>query len=176
MTFTNKLQNLVLEFHEKFNHPRSEKPTLVSLDRLTDRKGWGVVEEMVEQLHTVSNNQEEFEASIEKIKSYIDKAVVKQSTKPFITDTNEKIVNLADGLADELYFLLGDCVESGIDIEPVLTIVQDSNLSKLYTDENGNKYAEYDENNKVKKSPNFFPPEDRIKEEIQRQINNALTK
>lgn len=171
MTFTNKMQNHVLEFHKQFKHPHNEKPTLPSLERFVDRKGWGCIEETVEQLQTLSNNKEDFLNAVDKLKQYIDKAVEKQLSKPFITDEKEKIVNLADGLADELYFLLGDCVESGIDIEPILDIVQESNMSKLFVDEDGNKYAKYDENGKVIKSPNFFQPEGQIKKEIERQLN-----
>lgn len=168
--FTNVLQQLVEEFHLAFGHPVSTTPTVPTLERFTNRKGWGAIEEAVEQLHTISNNQEEFEEAVETLKSYIDKAVAKQSSKDFILDSKEKVVHLVDGLADELYFLLGDCVEAGIDIEPILKIVQDSNMSKLYVDEDGNKYAQYDENGKIKKSPNFFPPEERIKEEVLRQL------
>lgn len=171
--FTNELQQLVEEFHNKFNHPVSKKPTLISLDRLVSRKGWGTLEEMIEQIHSVSSNRDEFEDSIEIIKLYLDKAVEKQLSKEFITDEQEKIIALADGLADELYFLLGDAVEAGIDIEPILRIVQESNISKLYTDEKtGEKYAKYDENDKIKKSPDFRPPEPYIKAEIERQSNN----
>lgn len=169
--FTNVLQQLVEEFHTSFGHPVSDKPTLIPLKRLIDRKGWGVLEEMIEQIHSVSNNQKEFEDAVNSIKSYLNKAVEKQSSKPFIKDETDKIVALADGLADELYFLLGDCVEAGVDIERIFKIVQDSNMSKLYVDEDGNKYAQYDENGKIKKSPNFFPPEDKIKEEVLRQLN-----
>ena len=164
------MQQLVEEFHVAFGHPVSDKPTVPTLERFTNRKGWGAIEESIEQLHTISNNQEEFEEAVEKLKSYIDKGAAKQSDKEFIIDPKEKVVHLADGLADELYFLLGDCVEAGIDIERILKIVQDSNMSKLYIDENGNKYAQYDENGKIKKSPNFFPPEERIKEEVLRQL------
>lgn len=171
MSFTNKLQNHVLEFHKQFNHPHNEKPTLPTLERFVDRKGWGVIEETIEQIKVISNNEEEFYKAIGKLQSYFVKAVEKQENKPFITDETEKITALADGLADEMYFLFGDCVEAGIDIEPVFDIVQNSNMSKLFTDENGNKYAKYDKNNKVMKSPEFFSPEPYIKEEIERQLN-----
>lgn len=173
--FTNVMQNQVKEFHEAFEHPVSDKPTLPTLERFTNRKGWGVLEECVEQLAVLSESKEEFENTIFQLHAYLDKAKDKQLQKedsPIgISNTQDKIVALADGLADELYFLLGDCVEAGVDIEPVLNIVQQSNLSKLFTDENGNKYAKNDENGKIMKSPEFFPPEDKIKEEILCQMN-----
>ena len=169
--FTNDMQRMVAEFHDAFNHPVGEKPSLIPLQRLVDRKGWGVLEEMVEQIHSVANNKEEFLSAIEDIKKYLDKAVDKQLSREFIQDENDKIVALADGIADELYFLLGDAVEASIDIEPILRIVQDSNMSKLFTDEEtGEKYAKYDENDKIMKSPEFREPEPLIKKEIENQI------
>lgn len=170
--FTNELQQMVAEFHKAFKHPVTDKPTLISLQRLVDRKGWGVLEEMIEQIHSLSNNEEEFLSSVEQIKKYLDKAVKKQLSKEYIQDEKDKIVALADGLADELYFLLGDAVEAGVDIDPILRIVQDSNMSKLFTDEEtGEKYAKYDENDKIMKSPEFKEPEPLIKKEIENQSN-----
>ena len=171
MKFTSNMQNQVLEFHKLFGHPISEKPTLPTLERYTNRKGWGSIEEAVEQLFTLSNSVEEFEATIDTLHTYLDKAKEKQLQKEIITDETEKVVALADGLADELYFLLGDCVEAGIDIEPILSIVQNSNLSKLFKDEHGNKYAKSNEFGKVIKSPEFFEPEPFIEEEVLRQLN-----
>lgn len=171
MKFTNDMQNQVKDFHLAFGHPVSDKPTLPTLERFTNRKGWGAIEEAVEQLHTLSRDQNEFDTAIQTIHDYVDQAAKKQLNKEFITDETEKIVALADGLADELYFLLGDMVEAGVDIEPVLSIVQNSNMSKLFDAEDGTKYAKEDENGKIIKSPNFFEPEPFIKEEILRQLN-----
>lgn len=172
--FTNNLQQMVKEFQETFGHPVEEKPTLLSLQRLVDRKGWGSLEEIIEQVHSVSNNKEEFLSAVEQIKGYLDKAVEKQLEKEFIQDEQAKIVALGDGLGDELYFLLGDAVEAGIDIEPVFKTIHNSNMSKLYKDEEtGKTYVKYDENNKVQKSPNFVPPEPLIEKEIERQIKEA---
>lgn len=168
--FTNIMQNQVKDFHEAFGHPVSNKPTLPQLERFTHRKGWGAIEESVEQLHSIAESPERFNDAVNELHKYLDKAKEKQSSKEFLTDETDKVVALADGLADELYFLLGDMVEAGIDIEPVLAIVQQSNMSKLFTDEKGNKYAKQDEFGKIQKSPAFFPPEDKIKEEILRQL------
>lgn len=168
--FTNNMQQMVADFHDEFNHPVANKPALISLQRIVDRKGWGVLEEMTEQIHAVANNKKEFLSSIEQIKKYLDKAVDKQLSQEFIQDEGEKIVALADGIADELYFLLGDAVEVGIDVEPILRIVQDSNMSKLFTnEETGERFVKYDENDKIMKSPEFIPPESRIKAEIEKQ-------
>ena len=168
--FTNKLQNIVLKFQQTFKHPFKAKPTLPTLERFTDRKGWGVLEEMIEQIHTLSNNDQEFEAATNKLRQYFDKAVDKQRGKEYIVDPTEKLAALADGLGDELWFLLGDCVEAGIDIEPVIEIIERSNNSKLFKTEDGTLYAKEDENVKIMKSPDFFPPEEAIAEEIIKQL------
>lgn len=170
MLFTNRIQNIVKRFQILFGHPSENTPTLPTLERFTDRKGWGAMEEAVEQLHTLSNNQEEFDAAIEKLRGYLDKAAAKQQGKEFITDETEKLAALADGLGDELWFLMGDCVEAGIDIEPIIEIIERSNNSKMFTDENGKKFVQVDENNKIMKSPEFFQPEPFILEDIKRQM------
>lgn len=168
--FTNEMQNMVLEFQDSFGQPNHSKPTLPTLERFINRKGWGALEEVIEQFHTLSDTEEDLLQAAEVLKGYIDKAVRKESKKPFLKTEEEKFVHLADGLADEMFFLLGDCVEAGIDIEPVLRIVHESNMSKLFTKEDGTKYVEYNEHGKVTKSPEFFAPEPKIKEEILRQI------
>lgn len=168
--FKNKLQNIVLNFQKVFGHPVETKPTLPSIERFTNRKGWGAIEEATEQLYIISNNDEEFIEAIEKLKMFLDKAKETQLKKPRLTGTTERLTALADGLGDELWFLLGDCVEAGIDIEPVIEIIEASNLSKQFTDENGNKYVKNNEFGKVIKSPDFFPPEDRIFDEIKKQL------
>ena len=96
----------------------------------------------------------------------------KQLDKEYVLDEKEKLAHLGDGLTDELWFLLGDFCEVGIDAEPVLNIVDDSNMSKLFKDEEtGELYAKADERGKIIKSPRFFAPEDRIASEIERQSN-----
>lgn len=175
-TFTNTMQNIVEEFQVTFGHPAKVKPTLPTLERFTNRKGWGTIEECIEQLFVLSNSYEEFEEVIDAIHSYVNKAKDKQMSKELIVDETDKIVALGDGLGDELWFLLGDAVESGIDIEPIIDIIRLSNLSKLYTNpETGEKYAKMDENGKIMKSPDFFAPEDAIKEEIIRQIKGITS-
>lgn len=169
--FKNKLQNIVLKFQQTFGHPFNAKPTLPTLKRFVDRKGWGTLEEAIEQIHTLSNNQKEFDAAVAKMRVYFEKAVQKQRGKDFILDEKEKLAALSDGLGDELWFLLGDCVEAGIDIEPIIEIIEKSNNSKMFTDEDGKPYVKLDSYGKIMKSPEFFAPEPYILEEIKRQLN-----
>lgn len=168
--FTNKMQNQVKEFHETFGHPVQNTPTVVDLWRFTDRQSWGTIEEAIELLHAISNSDEEFTESFKLLMDGAREAYHNQLTKKRPKTKEEKLVAIADALADKLYFVLGDAVEAGIDIELVMNIVHKSNMSKLFEKEDGTLYAEYSDKGKVKKSPRFFEPEPKIKEEIENQI------
>lgn len=170
--FANKLQNHVLEFQKAFNHPHSDTPTPVGLERITNRQKWGSIEEAVELIHASSSNLDEFTEAVEVLKQGIDAAYKKQITKEFPKTKEERVIAQADAIADKLYFDFGDAVELGVDIEKVFDIVQQANMSKLFiNEETGELYAQYTPEGKVVKSPRFTPPEERIKEEILRQLN-----
>lgn len=168
-TFTNKLQNHVKDFHEAFSHPVGEKPAPLALDRAINRSIW-TVEESIEFIAASCSSQEEFKEAYEKFAAGIQKAYEKSLNGEFFTTDEEKVIAQADALADQLYFSFGSAVEIGVDIEPVFDIVQSANMSKLFTDEHGNKYAKCREDGKILKSPDFFSPEPFIKEEVLKQM------
>lgn len=172
--FTNKMQEQVREFHEAFGHPVSDKPNPIPLDRALGRSSWGSGEEIVELLHASSKNSDEFVEAFRALLVGLKKAYQKQQDKPFPKTKEERVIAQGDAIADHLYFAFGDAVEAGVDIEKVFKIVHDANMSKLFVnEETGELYAKYDENNKVMKSPNFAPPEGKIKAEIKRQLGKA---
>ena len=166
--FTNKLQNYVKEFHQAFNHPVSESPKSLELERAVNRTIWTSEESVAEFLHSTSSNETEYR---EAMSSFLDGL-----EKEYPKNEEERVVAQSDALTDALYFIFGSCVELGVDIEKVFDIVQGANMSKLFTDIDGNKFAKYREDGKILKSESFFSPEPLIKEEIQRQLNNTLTK
>lgn len=174
-TFTNKLQNHVKDFHLAFNHPVSETPKPMELERAINRSVW-TGEEIVEFLHASSKDENEYDLAFSLFIQGLEKAYKKSSKVEYIQDNVERVVAQADALTDTDYFVKGSFVEIGVDEEPVFDIVQAANMSKLFTKEDGTKYAQYREDGKILKSPDFWTPESRIKEEIQRQINNSLTK
>ena len=173
--FTNKLQNHVKDFHLAFNHPISDAPKPMNLDRAINRSVW-TGEEIVEFLHASSKDENEFDLAFSLFIQGLEKAYKKSSKEEYINDDVKRVVAQADALTDTDYFVKGSFVEIGVDEEPVFNIVQEANMSKLFTAEDGTKYAQYREDGKILKSPDFWTPEDKIKEEIQRQINNSLTK
>ena len=75
------------------------------------------------------------------------------------------IVEYADAIADIIYVALGAAVEAGIDIEPVIEEVIDSNNSKIDW-ERGLPWARHD-NGKIAKDHHYEPP--RIAEILEAQ-------
>lgn len=164
----NRQFTLVKEFHRAFNHPIANKPTPLETKRGLDRTIW-TGEELVEFLHASSSNKEEFDKLYESFIEGLDKAYEKSLNDEFITNELDRVVAQADALTDSSYFINGSFVEMGVKPQPLFEIVQSANMSKLFTDEKGNKYAKYREDGKILKSPEFFTPEGKLKVEIERQ-------
>lgn len=169
----NKGYMQVKEFHTAFNHPVSESPVEMELSRAVSRAVWTGEEALVEFIHASSKNEDEFIEAFDKMLVGLQKAKEKSLKMEYYNDGTERIVAQSDALVDALYFIFGSFVEMGVKPDKLFDIVQNSNMSKLFTDENGKKYAQYREGDgKILKSPEFFPPEDKLKEEIENQINS----
>ena len=172
-TPTNKLQQHVLHFHEAFGHPIADTPKPISLQRATARAVW-TAEECIEMIQASSSNKEEFAKAFWQFSEGMKKAYLKSLNSGDFPQTDfDKTVALADAITDQLYFSFGSAVEIGVDIEEIFNIVQSANMSKLFTDENGKKYAKYREDGKILKSPEFFAPEEQIKLEVHHQVQKA---
>ncbi|MFJ7982371.1 hypothetical protein ACIQ1D_19095 [Lysinibacillus xylanilyticus] len=165
----NRQFTLVKEFHNAFGHPVANKPTPIEAQRGLNRTIWSG-EELVEFLHASSKDKEQFAKLYYAFLDGLNQAYKKSLATEYIQDDVERIVAQADALTDTSYFINGSFVELGVLPQPLFEIVQASNMSKLFTDENGNKYAQYrEEDGKIKKSPEFFQPEEKLKEEVLRQ-------
>lgn len=112
-------------FHEKFNHPHSEQPKMVSRDRAEKRYDW----------------------MLEEIDEFIEA---------------QDIYEQADAMIDLIYFALGTLVEMGIKPEKLFKIVQDANMSKLWSDGK----PRYKEDGKVLKSKDWKDPYPLLKKVI----------
>jgi predicted HAD superfamily Cof-like phosphohydrolase len=64
-----------------------------------------------------------------------------------------------EGWANLIYAVYGAALTHGVDLNAVLLEVQRSNLSKLGTDENGNKIVLRREDGKILKGPDFSQPD-----------------
>ena len=79
------------------------------------------------------------------------------------------LVAVADLLGDVIVYCRSEALKFGIPLEDVLTIIMDSNESKLDVD--GKPI--YDENGKFLKGPNYWKPEPKIKALLQASIASA---
>lgn len=167
----NKWYEQVKEFHLAFDHPVAENPTALTLERATDRSVW-IVEEILEHLQQSSEDIQQFEDSYNLLLKGMEKAKEKSLKDDFHADGTKRIVGQADALIDAIYFIMGSLVEMNVKPDPLFDIVQQANMSKLFTKPDGTKYAKYRESDgKILKSPEFFSPEPLLEEEVLRQMN-----
>ena len=167
----NKYYNEVRRFHQAFEHPISNSPIPLLDERVVPRTVW-TGEELVEFLHAGSESEEEFESRFNAFIEGLHKAKEKSLNEGFHELSDPDLITAqADALVDALYFIYGSFVEMGVLPDKIFDAVQSSNMSKLFKDEEtGKLYAKYRESDgKILKSENFFPPEGKIKEEIEGQ-------
>ncbi|UEP40685.1 pyrophosphatase [Burkholderia sp. B21-005] len=86
-------------------------------------------------------------------------------------DPLDVLVAVADLLGDVIVYCRSEALKYGIPLEEVLSIIMDSNESKLGAD--GKPI--YDDNGKFLKGPNYWKPEPKIRELLQAAIANAKT-
>lgn len=75
------------------------------------------------------------------------------------------IVDQADAIIDLMYFALGTMVEMGVNPEPIFNIVQNANMSKLWSD----GQVRYRSDGKIMKPYGWEPPESKLNDEILKQ-------
>lgn len=78
----------------------------------------------------------------------------------------------ADAMIDLIYFALGTLVEMGVKPQGIFDIVQQANMSKVWPDGLVHK----NEMGKTIKPANWEDPAPKIRAEIKRQIEEAMTK
>ncbi|MCV6606973.1 MAG: hypothetical protein OIF32_02080 [Campylobacterales bacterium] len=76
----------------------------------------------------------------------------------------ETLVALSDLLGDLIVYIRSESAKHGLPIDKVLKVIMDSNFSKL--GEDGKPI--YDERGKVQKGPNYYKPEPKIKELLEK--------
>lgn len=167
--FTNKYQNDVALFHQIAGHPIEYSPAIIDPKRSLNRTIW-TGEELVEYLHASSSNQEEFHQMYLDFLDGLNAAFDKSSKQPFPSTELDRLSAQSDALGDANYFIHGTFDEMGVDGEKIHDQIQKANMSKFYQNEDGSYYAEFREDGKILKSPDFNPPEEDIQTEIVRQI------
>ena len=156
------------EFHQTFDTTRPEQPRPFTPEKASFRAGFKV-EELVEFLYAAANNDpEQFAQSVADLHQGIEQAKEKITSKQKpVTDT---LVEQVDALCDLLYFTYGSFSLLGVDPAPILKIVHEANMGKLFPDGMPHYHPV---THKVMKPADWeerFAPEPRIKAEIERQI------
>ncbi|TVY09838.1 pyrophosphohydrolase domain-containing protein [Paenibacillus cremeus] len=155
----------VKEFHKAFNYPMADKPTPMSMEMVLNRLGF-IAEEMIEVLHVTSKDDTEFSQMYDQLIGRMLLSYAKQAKKERVADV---LTGQFDGFLDIEYFNNGNYTILGLDPDAPFDLVHDANMNKLWEDGK----PRYDEHGKIIKPPHFVPPDEAIKEEIKRQIENA---
>lgn len=177
-------------FHQVFDDRKPKEPTPFMLQEAIFRQGFKL-EELIELLHvTADGDNQAFEeaclAMHQVIEQTKEKILKKEATQKVSVQTASKEVNATDNLTiltqqvdalvDLLYFTYGSFVLLGVDPKPILEIVHQANLGKLFPD--GKPH--YDPvTHKVLKPADWaqrYAPEPKILAELKRQIALAQEK
>lgn len=139
----------VVEFHKTFGQPVAANVTIMTESRMNLRNGF-IMEEYNELL--------EAQGFVEK--PTLLQRIVKKLFPSFfeikmVKERSQNIVEIADALTDILYFVYGQGIEHGFDMDACFAEVHRSNMSKL--DENGKVL--YRDDGKVMKSSLYSAPD-----------------
>ncbi|EOT44824.1 hypothetical protein [Enterococcus columbae] len=177
-------------FHQIFDDRQPKIPTPFTLQEAIFRQGFKL-EELIELLHvTAGDDQQAFDqaclAMHQVIEQTKEKILKKAATQKVSVQTASKEVNATDdltiltqqvdALVDLLYFTYGSFVLLGVDPKPMLEIVHQANLGKLFPD---GKPHHDPVTNKVLKPADWaqrYAPEPKILAELKRQIALAQEK
>lgn len=158
--------NKVKEFHRLMDRESQEMPLAWTAEKARHRTDFKL-EELVEFLRASSQDEDEFEESIDAMKAAIDKAVAKVKVK---TPAQISLVGQVDALIDSLYFTYGSFVLMGVDPERIFELVHAANMGKIFPDGK----AHFDPvTHKILKPDDWeekYAPESAIEKELNRQI------
>jgi predicted HAD superfamily Cof-like phosphohydrolase len=130
------IEKMLTEFHDKYGHYIPKEPTLNVPSEVTFLRYRLIKEEV----------QETFDAM----------GIVRINDHEIqLHPKNQNIVEIADGIADSLYVLVGTAISYGIPIERIFTEVHRSNMTKTNIKAiDGQKYG-----TKTPKGPDYIPPD-----------------
>ena len=125
------------EFHEKYGHLISEVPTLDIPSTVKDLRQKLICEEINETFEGMGY----FKSSL--------------MSPPQLYPDKQDLVEIADGIADAIYVLIGTAVSYGIPIMRIFNEVHNSNMTKTAVKAvDGQKYG-----TKTPKGPDYVPPD-----------------
>lgn len=128
------------EFHEKYGHYISETPSLDVPENVVILRHKLVAEEVGETFDAMGT---------------IDLGSISGEPNIIYDSAERSLVEIADGIADSIYVLVGTAVSYGIPIDRVFREVHRSNMTKTAIKaEDGQKYG-----TKTPKGPDYIPPD-----------------
>lgn len=159
------------EFHETFDPRKPGRPTAFNRREAQFRAGFKA-EELVEFLYAACGGEREaFTEAVAGLHQAIDEGQQKvlQKDQP-VTDP---LVDEVDALVDVLYLTYGSFSLLGVDPQPIMEIVHQANMGKLFPDGQPHYHPV---THKVMKPADWeerFAPEGKIKAELERQTKEA---
>lgn len=114
----------------------------------------------------VTDRLQKFKATLSDEVNEIDDIITLAESGVSLVDV---AVAIADLLGDVIVYCRSEALKYGLPLEDVLDIIMDSNESKLGAD--GNPI--YDANGKFLKGPNYWKPEPKIRELLDRMMQKS---
>lgn len=142
----------IQKFNDMYKMSSNDKPSIEGCKRLENFID--IMKEELEEGHDIVKKHKELEALDKSDASYTPKKL-------------EVLTDLSDWLGDIIVYCASEARRWGIPLEKVLTIIMQSNFSKL--DENGQPI--YDHRGKVQKGPNYWKPEQKIELELKESVD-----
>lgn len=158
--------NKVKDFHGVMDGRTQEEPQAWSNQDARYRADFKL-EELVEFIRAASNDEEEFDQSMDYLHGALNKAAQKVRSKhPAEVDLTSQV----DALVDLLYLTYGSFALMGVDPSAVFDVVHRANLGKIFPDGK----AHFDPvTHKILKPEGWeekYAPEPAIKRELERQL------
>lgn len=127
------------------------------------------MQKMVRDFHrkydTISSDTVELPSA--EMNMFRARLIVEEAGEFLKAATHKDVVEMVDALCDILYVTFGTADVMGVDLEPLFNEVQRSNMTKEGKDESG----------KIRKGPNYSPPDLRslLIKQIKSNGSNTLT-
>mgnify|MGYP001267565707 CR=1 FL=1 len=159
----------VKHFHETFNVAMPNSPTPLSKEDALTRASF-IAEELVELLSASSTNSHELVGLYNELLNKMHHSLERERVKEFPKDEFEKLTAQVDSLLDIDVFCNGTYTLLGVDPRKPMQYVYQANIAKLFPDGKP-RYREGD--GKILKPDNWVAPDQKIANELKRQIAKA---
>lgn len=185
--------NDVAAFHRTFGHPILDKPGIPSPQRQTLRAKL-IRDEYIEEFDPAWAKCAKLQKERSEISGPYTGEELSALADSIDRESVDALTELGDAITDVIYYLIGTSLEYGIPLESFWQVVQQANMSKLWTtkeiDTEGHKpgwryervlenksydpqfrcYVAYDETGKVRKPPSWQDPAPKLKDIIRKAM------